>query len=238
MTTTYRLWPNTPSPSVAAPKANDVTFGTEFILSSSGQGLYGIWFYSAPGVAVLPSACVIWGVVSQAKVAGTENLSPTWSGAAGSGWVKCTYNGDVALLINTRYRVAVYHDASALWRTNSAAYWTTGDGASGITNGPISAFSNATATVGQAVTGVGYVFPNTGASGQNFWVDAEVGDLFVAIPGSTTGSNAGINTLGTVLTSSSVLPGVSATTVSVGSTASTATATHSVAASVTVGNAV
>jgi hypothetical protein len=234
--TTYRLWPNTPNPSVAAPKANDVTFATEFVVSST-QGLYGIWFYSAPGVAVLPSACVVWGVVSQAKVAGTENLSPTWSGAAGSGWVSCTYAGDIALIADTRYRVAVYHDASALWRTNSAAYWTTGDGASGITNGPISAFNNATATVGQSVTGVGYVFPNTGASGQNFWVDAEVGDLVLPVPGSTTISDTAANTVGIVNVSSSVLPGVSTTTVSVGNTASTATATNSAAASVTVGNA-
>lgn len=235
--TTYRLWPSTPSPSVAAPKANDVTFATEFTVSSD-QGLYGIWFYSAPGVLVLPSACVIWGVVSQAKVAGTENLAPTWSGIAGSGWVQCTYTGEVTLQANTRYRVSVYHDASALWRTNTAGYWTTGTGASGITNGPISAFSNATATVGQGVTGVGYVFPNTGAAGQNFWVDAEVGDPIIPAPGSTTTSNAEVNAVGTVSTSSSVLAGVTATNVSVGSTASTVTATNSVAASVTVGNAV
>ena len=235
MTTTYRLWPNTPSPSVAAPKANDVTFGTEFVLSSN-QGLYGIWFYSTPGVTVLPSACVIWGVVSQAKVTGTENLSPTWSGAAGSGWVQCAYTGEVVLTASTRYRVSVYHDASALWRTNTAGYWTTGDGGSGITNGPISAFSNATATVGQAVTGVGYVFPNTGASGQNFWVDAEVGDAVVQTPGSASVSNTGTST-----SVGNAAAGVSggnagsdrATTTG---TAATATAGNSAAASVTVGN--
>jgi hypothetical protein len=234
--TTYRLWPSTPSPSVAAPKANDVTFATEFTVNAD-QGLYGIWFYSAPGVLVLPSACVIWGVVSQAKVAGTENLTPTWSGIAGSGWVQCAYTGEIELVANTRYRVSVYHDASSLWRTNTAGYWTTGAGASGITNGPISAFSNATATVGQGITGVGYTFPNTGAAGQNFWVDAEVGDLVVPVPGSATVGNASADTTGTVSASSSVLTGIATTTLSIGSAASTATATNSVAASVTVGNA-
>lgn len=234
--TTYRLWPSTPSPSVAAPKANDVTFATEFVLSQN-QGLFGIWFYSAPGVLVTPSACVIWGVVSQAKVAGTETLSPTWSGAAGSGWVQCVYPGTVVLLANTRYRVSVYHDASALWRTNTAAYWTTGAGASGISNGPISAYSNATATVGQGVTSVGYAFPNTGAAGQNFWVDAEVGDAIVSQPGSIGSGTVISGQVGAIHASSSTTPASgSATTASASQVSSTVTVSNSMAASVTAGN--
>ena len=63
------------------------TLATEFQLSQSCT-LDNIWFYSASGATALPTRCAIWNVASQTVVTGTDNTSPSWSGAAGSGWVR------------------------------------------------------------------------------------------------------------------------------------------------------
>lgn len=186
MTTTFRLWDGV-TPTIGNVKPLDATLSTEFTLSED-QGVYGIWTYSAPAAVALPSACVIWSVSDQSKVNRTENLSPSWSGAAGSGWVRCAYDGTVVLTAGARYIVSVYHDASAAWRGNTGSYWTNGDGSSGITNGPISAFSESTSTNGQCAIATGYEFPDLDGQGQNFWTDIEVGDALVLTPGT---ANAG-----------------------------------------------
>lgn len=170
--TVYRVWPST-NGDVLAQDQNDYSFGMEFTLSEAAP-LTGIWWWSATGAAVLPSACMIYDVNSQTIVSGTNNTSPSWSGAAGSGWVKCTYDGSVTLNAGQRYKVVV-QGGSANWLSATQAYFTTGPGSAGLTAGPITVFSNATADVGQdtLLTGTGY--PGTSAgNGQNFWVDVEV----------------------------------------------------------------
>jgi hypothetical protein len=163
-------------------KANDATLGTQFSLSSQ-QGLYGIWFYSVPTALAFPSAVVIW-KTDGTKLAGTENLSPTWIGALGSGWIRCAFDGSVPLQASTTYVVSVYHDASALWRTNTGNFWTSGIGSAGLTSGPITAPNNAGSLHGQGITSVGYTYPTTSGAGQNFWADVEVGTLVLPVPGS------------------------------------------------------
>lgn len=74
----------------------DYCMGVQFSLSQNAQ-LTGVRFYSAAGATVLPGRCAIMAVTGQTVVSGTENDSPPWSGAAGTGWVKCPYNGAVTL---------------------------------------------------------------------------------------------------------------------------------------------
>ena len=62
------------------------TLATEFRLSQS-CALDNIWYFSAAGAGALPTRCAIWSVSSQSVVSGTDQTSPSWSGAAGSGWV-------------------------------------------------------------------------------------------------------------------------------------------------------
>ena len=83
------------------------TFGTEFLLGES-CALDNIWYYSPPSVspAALPTRCAIWSVQTQQVVSGTDNSSPSWSGAAGSGWVACSYSG--VILPAGDYKVTVY----------------------------------------------------------------------------------------------------------------------------------
>jgi len=174
--TSYRLWPSYPTlPGHLDSDTAGYVLATEFQLSASCQ-LDNIWFYTAAGAGALPTRCAIWDVSSQTVVTGTDNTSPSWSGAAGSGWVSCSYSG--VTLPAGDYKVAVYYGGGAEWYQATVNYWTSGPGASGITAGPLSAPDSSAATgPGQATYNAGsWAYPQTYSSGngENYWVDAEV----------------------------------------------------------------
>jgi len=150
--------------------------GTEFLLSGPCT-LDNIWFYSPPGAGVLPSRTAIWDVSTKAVVAGTDNTSPTWSGAAGSGWVACPYNG--VTLPRGDYKTTVYYGGGSDFYEELEDYFGTGAGASGITAGPLTApnTTNATAPGQTSFHHGGFVYPDTydtDFDGQTRWVDVEV----------------------------------------------------------------
>lgn len=174
----YRLWPNFPT------KLNEVdgsttgyTLATEFKLSQSCT-LDKIWFYSPTNAAALPTRCAIWSVGSQSVVSGTDNSSPSWTGAAGSGWVACAYSG--VTLAAGDYKVAVFYAGGSQWFLVTIGYWAdNGPGTNGITTGPLTAPGVSAATSpGQSTYNQGsWAYPGTygsGADGENFWVDVEV----------------------------------------------------------------
>ncbi len=173
----YRLWPSYPTiPGHIDSDTTGYTLATEFQLSASCT-LDKIWFYSAPGAGALPTRCAIWDVGSQMAVAGTDNTSPSWSGAAGSGWVSCGYNG--VTLAAGDYKVAVYYGGGSEWYQVTLNYWTSGGtGADGITTGPVTAPGAGAATgPGQGTYHQGsWAYPQTYSTGngENYWVDAEV----------------------------------------------------------------
>ena len=160
---------------------------TEIHLATS-VNLDKIWYYSIGGTAQLATECGVWSIASQTLVAG--NASPTWSGAAGSGWVSCSFTG--VTLPAGAYRVAVYNGAATpdAWSAKLLNYWDTGLGQNGITTGgPLSAPNLAGASLankfggggsepGQSVFAVGppNQYPNLYVDGlaQNYWVDIEV----------------------------------------------------------------
>ena len=176
----YRLWPNYPT---VPPTTNDdyleQTFGTEFLLSES-CALDNIWYYSPPSVspAALPTRCAIWNVQTQQVVSGTDNSSPSWSAAAGSGWVACSYSG--VTLPAGDYKVTVYTPGgSDNFYQETEEYWGTGAGENGIVSGPLTAPNTSHATApGQTTYHHGaFAYPDTYDSefhGQNRWVDVEV----------------------------------------------------------------
>jgi len=174
----YRLWPSFPAlPGTLNSDTAGYTLATEFTLSAA-CGLDRIWFYSASGATVLPTQCGIWNVGSQSVIAGTVNTSPSWSGAAGSGWVSCAYSG--VTLPAGDYKVSVYYGGGSKWYQATTAYWGGGGvGASGITSGPVTAPGTAAATSpGQSTYNKGaWAYPQSYASvanGENNWVDVEV----------------------------------------------------------------
>ena len=176
----YRLWPNYPTIPPTDNQDNDEqTFGTEFRLSVP-CALDNIWYYSSPSVSppALPTMCAIWNVQTRQVVSGTQNSAPSWSGAAGSGWVSCSYSG--VTLPAGDYKVAVYTPGgSTNFYQETEDYFGSGAGANGIVSGPLSAPSAANATSPGQITyhHGGFAYPDTydtGFNGQNRWVDVEV----------------------------------------------------------------
>ena len=174
----YRLWPSYPVlPGGISVDTTGYTLATEFTLSESCT-LDNIWFYSASGAGALPTQCGIWDTGSQSVVSGTDKTSPSWSGAAGSGWVSCAYSG--VTLPAGDYKVAVFYGGGSNWYLVKTNYWGSGGpGAGGITAGPLTAPGLAAATSpGQSTYNPGsWGYPlsyGSGGGGENFWVDAEV----------------------------------------------------------------
>ena len=174
----YRLWPSYPVlPGAVSGDTIGYTLATEFQLSKAST-LDNIWFYSPAGAAALPTQCGIWDVSSQTVVAGTGNTSPSWSGAAGSGWVSCAYTG--ITLPAGDYKVAVFYGGGSKWYQVTIDYWGSGGpAANGIAAGPVTApgLSGATSP-GQGTYNPGsWAYPQSygsGSNGENFWVDVEV----------------------------------------------------------------
>jgi hypothetical protein len=176
--TSYRLWPNYPTiPGTVDTDTSAYTLATEFLLSAT-CALDTIWFYSPAGATALPSRCAIWNVSSQTVVAGTNNTSPSWTGAAGGGWVSCAYNG--VTLPAGDYKVAVYYGGGSQWfQVNIGYFGSGGIAVGGITAGPLTAPGTSAATSpGQGTYNAGsWAYPQsygTGGNGESYWVDVEV----------------------------------------------------------------
>jgi hypothetical protein len=178
----YRLWPNYPVASDGgiglSNDMNQETMGTEFTLSS-GCTLNRIWFYSPPGVSVLPDGCMIWDIATQQMVPGTKNLSPPWSAGPGSGWVSCAYNG--VTLPAGDYVTSVYYGGGQRFYVEQNNYFG-GSGpasAAGIVTGPLTSpnLANAAPPGNSRYRLGGLLFPDTTDDedhGETRWVDVEV----------------------------------------------------------------
>ena len=191
----YRLYPSKydANPSTVQDFAANYDVATQVNLSQS-CALNKIWYYSPSGTGQLATAASVWSIATQQIVASIPN--PSWSGLAGSGWVSASFPSGVTLGSGD-YRVSVYNGAETPdgWNAKDAqtGYWTTGVGASGIVNGPVSAPDFASAapcnlfpgpgtTTGQPVFSIGPPdqFPDlcTGTDPvQNYFVDLEVTPL-------------------------------------------------------------
>jgi hypothetical protein len=158
--------------------AASYTMGMEFSVSADAP-LAGIRFWSAPDATALPVGTAIFDLDTPGIVTGTEDDSPSWSGVAGSGWVKNDYDGSVILKAGTHYKVAILKDTSSTVYSVTPNYWAgSGPGASGETNGVISAPNSAstTGTIGQDsfFTGGSWTAPNNSFNDSNYWIDVEV----------------------------------------------------------------
>ncbi len=119
----YRLWPNYPT--IAGEVSQDPepqSFGTQFKLSAACT-LNKLWFYSPPTVTQLPTACAIWEISTQSMISDTYNMSPSWSGAAGSGWVASDYTG--ITLPAGDYKATVYYSGDELFYQENTHYFST-----------------------------------------------------------------------------------------------------------------
>ncbi len=179
----YRLYPNmNDAAGYTNDTANNFTLGMEFSLSQACT-INNVWFYSPTGVTQLPTEIGIYQVSNTTLVA--SNSSPTWSGAAGSGWMSAALTGSLAA--STNYKLVVLNGAGspAIWNATTANYWSTGYGGNGITAGPITAPNTSTATSpGQESYNLGatITFPTTYAGPYTYWLDIEVTPVPPPIP--------------------------------------------------------
>lgn len=188
----YRLWPNYPTLFPLA--QNNVTIdtgaqtlGTQFSLSEP-CALNNVWFYSPSFAGDLPASTQIWDATSQTLVTGTD-LTASWSGGVGSGWVANAYTALNIVLPAGNYIATVYYGGGKQFYYEVRGYFGTFEGdsgpgsAGGILNGPLSSPSQANAfnpPGGNScyfTGGTSPTYPNawdTHDGGENRWVDVEV----------------------------------------------------------------
>jgi hypothetical protein len=155
-----RLWPGavTTNPQTVPDSSVNYSVATEFILAQYCT-LNAIWYYSPAGTVQLATAATIWqqggSPASGIKIA--TATSPSWSGAAGSGWVSCSFAG--VTLPAGDYKVSVYNSTNPAdgWSAKDAStnYWDTGIGGAGITTGPLTAPGLAAASQAYNFVGAG-----------------------------------------------------------------------------------
>jgi hypothetical protein len=180
----YRLWPTCVA-GMNADHLSNPDAAANFVLSTEIRTTQAIsfskiWWYSYTGVngagsppnagtggatTQLPTAVDIWSV-DPGGLTGSNfyhNGSPSWSGAAGSGWV--SVNVGSVIVAPGIWRVSVYnHNATPdHWSSFRFNFWAAQSGAraavpNGITFGPLYAPNNANATLT-------YSFGNAGTTG-------------------------------------------------------------------------
>lgn len=179
----YTLFGQAATGSTLTSDPNPYTLGIQFSVSTSGNTLTGIWFYSATGAGVLPQTIALYAVSGTSLVtsqAGSWKTTPGGSAAtAGSGWAYAAFTTPPALTSGTSYKACVLQNTGANWYSNTANYWTTGGaGAGGITSGPVTAPNYTGSSPGQDSynSGATLAYPGSanGATAPNYWIDPEV----------------------------------------------------------------
>ena len=171
--TAYTLYGQEATGSSLASDTDPYTSGVQFSVSEACT-LTAIWYYSPSGAAVLPGTIALYEVSGTVLVASQD---ASWSGAAGSGWVRAPFTSPPALTASTAYKGCVFYAGGSEWYgLSDPSYYTTGAGAAGIMNGPLTAPNNAGASPGQCsyATGGSLAYPDESDAGANNWVDIEV----------------------------------------------------------------
>jgi hypothetical protein len=168
--------------------------GTQFTLSEACT-VDNIWFYSPPFAQALPASTQIWNSTTQALVSGTD-LTAAWTGGVASGWVANSYGSAGIVLPAGNYIATVFYGGGDVFYMESRGYFgshlgNAGPATNGMTSGPISSPSNATAPNPPGGNSCYYqggtspTYPNawdTNDGGENRWIDIEV------TPGTSTSS--------------------------------------------------
>lgn len=176
--TAYTLFGQPANPAPLTVDAANYVMSVQFSVTLSGgqtAQLTGIWFNSPAGAGILPGTIDLWAVTGQSLV---HSEVASWSGAAGSGWVKATLATPQSLTSGTKYKGAIFKNDGAVnsFYGSTANYWSTGPGSGGITSGPLSAPNNAGGDGGQDTfnSSNANAYPVTSFNASNYWVDVEV----------------------------------------------------------------
>lgn len=151
--------------------------GTEFYVTQQAWAtkLHCWRFDTTMSGTVLGRIWIASGGSAGTALAGTDvtfNLS-------GTGWLEASFVAPVQLTALVRYRASILAPSGY---TGTNAYWTTGDGSAGITNGIITAPSSGpgeqqSGTQGSFNYSASRAYPNSTFQGGNYWVDVTVSDV-------------------------------------------------------------
>lgn len=177
----YRLWPATNGPGVATSDTENYTLGVEFYVTSAAQ-FTGWRFWCNTASTVTFSLYQVDSATTGTLVGQVSNVSL----AAPLGeWKYQALAMPVNLTINQRYR-AVITSSTDNFYSATGAYWTSGAGSAGITNGILVAPNTSDTTgadQGSFIVGASPTFPTSGFNGSNYWIDPEVSDTETAKQG-------------------------------------------------------
>lgn len=191
--TDYRIWPSASGPS-NADNGDPVTLGTRFRLSATGWVTH-LHYWRGTTDDNGTHQGVIYLVSGGTQVSGTLVTFVD----SGTGWQTAALAAPVELAADTMYCVAVFHPNGRPAFTG--AYWVLGGpGATGITNGILTAPNSADASGQGTFNGSGSLAHPTGSFNQtNYWNDVTISDVD---PAGETASGTGATTATAALTSS------------------------------------
>lgn len=183
--TTYTLFNQTGTGGVLQTDHSAQTQGVQFSVSAAAT-LTAIWFYSPAAAGDLPSSIGLYQVTGTGTGTLIHSESASWSGAAGSGWIRAPFSSPPSLTASTNYKAVQFHTAgSSNFYSETDNYWSSGAGSGGITNGILSAPNNAGADIGQDSynSGSSITYPASTFSSANYWIDPEVTPSGVTVSG-------------------------------------------------------
>jgi len=175
---TYRLWPATDGPGAQVSDSENYTLAVEFYVTDPGCSLTQIHFWASGTVTSSNHACRLYSVTDPTTGTLESGSSKAFASPLQAGWNTVTLDAPIALTEDQRYRAAVYFTTDNGY-TATGTYWAgAGGGASGITNGPLTAPNEAGATGNdQCSFAVGSdAFPTGSFGAGNYWVDVTIDD--------------------------------------------------------------
>jgi hypothetical protein len=169
----FTLFGQPAAPSVLTADPGAYTMGVQFSVSRNAT-LNAIWWFSPSGAAELPATIALFAVSGRSLV---TSQSPSWSGAAGSGWVRAPFASPPSLTGGASYKGCITKTGTVNnFYGGTSLYWSTGPGSGGVTSGPLTAPNNAGGDGGQDTFNAAatVTYPLTSSSAANYWVDVEV----------------------------------------------------------------
>lgn len=169
--TTYNLFTTTPS--IASAGSGTLNLSVEFYVTSAANLTEFRFLQPSSGADFGQRDFGLWDLVSNSMVV-TTSVTP--SGGSSGTWVVATLGTPYALVVNRRYRAICHYEGSGASFAATPDYFSSGAGASGITNGILVApnQSNATGTLQGGYSAGGALGNVDNSLGSNYYTDVTV----------------------------------------------------------------
>jgi hypothetical protein len=171
--TLYQIWPAASGPGSASPDVSGENLGTELYVTTTGLSAVGLRFWRADTSITGPIVGRLYAVTDATTGTAVPGTDVTWT-VSGTGWLSAAFAAPVPLTANQRYRAVGNFPANY---SATSHYWDSGDGAAGLTNGPLVAPNTGAATGGDQGSFVGggsLAFPVNSFNSTAYWVDVDV----------------------------------------------------------------